>query len=605
MIILNETFTYNPSLIDELPSSEKKVDLLNESAWELRCIDTKKAFQLSQNAQLIASDINYQKSLAESLRTIGFCYWYFTNLVTALEKSMLAMDLFKELGDTKGEAQAMNTVAKVYTALGDFDKALQYFQTCISLSQHIKNNEEEVITLNNLGDMYMKLGEQEKALSFFIESNAIKEGVSKSTQSLILYNIGEVHYHLGNNDEALTYLTQSLHISEKVGYHLIVTASLCILGKVAIRQNNSDAAIPYLQKAVEVAEGIDSKLDVYQAQKALSLAYEKKGDLVNAFEQYKLFHSVREAVFNHENLQRIKNIQFQHETISIKKETETERLKNSDLQKAYNEIEHQRNLITEKNKSITDSIKYAKRIQEAILPPDKYIQQLFADSFIYYASKDIVCGDFYWAYKDVSNNEENILFAAVDCTGHGVPGAFMSLVGHSLLNTAVKENDILEPAAILNFLNKGVTKTLRQTYEQSTVRDGMDLALCSWNKEKQILQFAGANNPLWLIRNGELIEIKGDKFPVGIFLEETMHQFTNHQLDVQTGDVLYLFSDGYADQFGGKKGRKFTKKQLKEKLLSIHHLPMNQQLIELQHTMSSWQGTLEQVDDVLIMRIRL
>lgn len=603
---MSQASTYRELQIDLLPDSIEKVDLLNKSAWELRRIDTKKAFALSQQAHATANSINYQKGIVESLRTIGFCHWYFSNLVTALEHSMDAMKLFKELYDKKGETQAMNTVAKIYTALGDFDKALQYFQTCIQLSQQIRDPEEEAISLSNLGDMYMKLGKYETALSFFMKSFAKKEGVSQFTRGLVTYNIGEVHYHLKNDEESLNYLTQSLQICEAVGYKLIVTANLCVLGKVFLRQHQLDDAISYLEKAVDVAESIDSKLDIYQAKEALSLVYEKKGDFATAFEHYKRFHKEREEMFNHNNLQRIKNIQFLHDTISIKQETEIERLKNIELQKAYDEIEKQQHLIIEKNKNITDSIKYAKRIQEAIFPPDKFIKELFTDLFIYYTSKDIVCGDFYWAYKDVSDKfGENILFAAVDCTGHGVPGAFMSLVGHSLLNTAVKEKDLVEPAAILDFLNKGVTKTLRQTYEQSTVRDGMDIALCSWNKEKQLLQFAGANNPLWLIRNGELIEIKGDKFPVGIFLEEKMQNFTNHQLNVCEGDVIYIFSDGYADQFGGKKGKKFTKKRLKEKLLSIHHLPMSHQLSELQNTMMSWQGYLEQVDDMLIMGIRI
>jgi ligand-binding sensor domain-containing protein/serine phosphatase RsbU (regulator of sigma subunit) len=264
------------------------------------------------------------------------------------------------------------------------------------------------------------------------------------------------------------------------------------------------------------------------------------------------------------------------------------------LQVAYSEID-------EKNKDITDSIHYAKRIQQAILPSDSGVKQLLPDSFIFYKPKDIVSGDFYW----MEQWGPQTLIAAVDCTGHGVPGAFMSIVAHNILTQAVNVLGLSKPALILNETNTQLTKKLNQNSEEATVRDGMDIALCAINYKKSTMEFAGANNPLWLIRNGQVIEINGDKFPIGAFVGEELQRFTNHEWEIQKGDCIYIFTDGFADQFGGPKGKKFKYKQFQELLLRICQLPMSEQKEILEKVNEEWQGSLEQVDDVLIIGIRI
>lgn len=258
--------------------------------------------------------------------------------------------------------------------------------------------------------------------------------------------------------------------------------------------------------------------------------------------------------------------------------------------------------LDEKNKDITASIRYAKRIQDAILPPDSFVRNYLPKTFILFKPKDIVSGDFYWLY----DKKDMVLFAAVDCTGHGVPGAFMSIVGHSKLDQIVAEHGITKPSEILNELNKNVSDTLRQSYlEDNQVRDGMDIALCAFNRKTNVLEYAGAFNPLWLIRNGEFTEIKADKFPIGNLKSGENKVFTNHSIQLVPGDTLYIYSDGFADQFGGPVGKKFKYSAFKKLLLDTQHLSMEEQGELLNKTIENWKGELEQVDDILVIGTRL
>jgi len=266
------------------------------------------------------------------------------------------------------------------------------------------------------------------------------------------------------------------------------------------------------------------------------------------------------------------------------------------------EIELQSQKIEVFYKQVTDSIHYAKRIQEAILPPDSFVKKLLPDSFVLYKPKDIVSGDFYW----VEELNGKALFAAVDCTGHGVPGAFMSIVGYNLLKQIVSKHQEPKPSLILDELSKGVSDTLHQrNYEDSTSRDGMDIALCAFDQKEYELEFAGAFNPLFFVRDEEIFEIKGNKFPIGIFLEKEAKKFTNHKMKVKKGDVVYIFSDGYADQFGGARGKKFMQSQFRSLLFDIHKKPMPEQRRILDQTIEHWRGNEDQVDDILVIGLRV
>ena len=281
-----------------------------------------------------------------------------------------------------------------------------------------------------------------------------------------------------------------------------------------------------------------------------------------------------------------------------KKEIENQRdalaEKNFQLNEAYIEIEEQK-------KHIMDSIYYARRIQTAILPANSLLDQCFREYFIFYLPKDIVSGDFYWMHEA----DNLIMLAAIDCTGHGVPGAFMSIVGFNQLNNAVSVQKARKASDILDELNKGVITTLNENINETSIKDGMDMALCVFNPAKKKVEFAGANNPMLLIRDQETVKYKGDRFPIGAYIENKTQEFTNNEIDLVDGDMIYTFSDGYADQFGGPDNKKFFGKRFEQLLFDIHEKPLNVQKEILYDTLKEWMGDNDQVDDILVIGIRI
>ncbi len=286
---------------------------------------------------------------------------------------------------------------------------------------------------------------------------------------------------------------------------------------------------------------------------------------------------------------------------------ENERVLEQKVIERTEEVVRQKEEIQEKGKEleiiykqVTDSIHYAKRIQEAILPPPELFKQLLPNSFVLYKPKDIVSGDFYW----LDTKDGKVYFAAVDCTGHGVPGAFMSIVGSNILKDTVNNTNLNSPAEIMDKLNEGVVSTLHVGLSEKQTKDGMDMTLCALNFDNLELQYSAAFNPLYLIRDGQLIQYKADKFPVGAFVGEKQ-KFSNTKIKLKKGDMVYIFSDGYADQFGGPKGKKFMAGNFRHLLLEVSKLPSEQQKQKLDATIESWRGSLEQVDDILIIGVKI
>ncbi len=300
-------------------------------------------------------------------------------------------------------------------------------------------------------------------------------------------------------------------------------------------------------------------------------------------------------------------------------------LSSKELNEAYKKLKTLNQEVEEKNKHIMDSILYAKRIQEAILPHEEVPQQIFSDHFILYKPKDIVSGDFYYIEK----LDGKILVAAVDCTGHGVPGAFMSMIGNSLLNEIIKEKKITRPDEILNLLKAGVISALKQKGELGESKDGMDISLCCIDLDNMELQYAGAYNPLYVIRKAKieekskilkklpeaskiffymghcLMRVKADRFPIGIYIRSEDKVFTNNTLKLEKGDTVYLFTDGLVDQFGGEKQKKFSSKQFRDLLLQFQRESMKKQKKILEDALMEWQGQNDQIDDILVIGIRI
>ncbi|MFH1320360.1 MAG: two-component regulator propeller domain-containing protein [Bacteroidota bacterium] len=307
---------------------------------------------------------------------------------------------------------------------------------------------------------------------------------------------------------------------------------------------------------------------------------------------------------------RMRNLQKQKRVLEEKvlKRTAELRKEKEKVEQSNIEISKKNKIIETKNKDITDSIAYAKRIQEAILPLDNERLRHFPESFILFKPKDIVSGDFYWLTK----KDEIAIIAAADCTGHGVPGAFMSMIGNSLLNEIVIEKGNTKPAKILDAMKEGIINALKQKGESGEQKDGMDIGLLALNYSKNTAEFAGAYNSLLLARKGELEEIKADRMPIGIFEDDGGKRFTNQLIELQKGDTLYIFSDGYTDQFGGHKGKKFRSNRFKQLILDIQPMSMDDQKACLDKTIEDWkahndqEGNIyEQLDDILVIGVRV
>ena len=280
---------------------------------------------------------------------------------------------------------------------------------------------------------------------------------------------------------------------------------------------------------------------------------------------------------------------------SLKKEIDKRIEAEEKLQGSLKEIHYQKLIVEEKSQEITDSIEYAKTIQSAILPSSKIIDEFLKDSFVLYKPKDIIAGDFYW----IEAKEDRVLFAAADCTGHGVPGAMISVVCNNALNRSVREYNLSDPGKILDKAREIVIQEFEKS--DTEVRDGMDIAICSLIGDK--LEYAGAHNPLWIIRNGILLETKANKQPIGKF--ENLEPYTTHSFQLEKGDSIYIFSDGYSDQFGGVRGKKYKTSNFKNLLLSIQESSMEKQLALLEAEFEKWRGAMEQIDDVCVIGLKI
>lgn len=270
------------------------------------------------------------------------------------------------------------------------------------------------------------------------------------------------------------------------------------------------------------------------------------------------------------------------------------------MEEESEQVLHQRNLLQRRTKNIEDSLTYAQRIQKAMFPTPREMKLLFPESFIYQRPKDIISGDFYWARKV----NGKVLFSVADCTGHGVPGAFMSLIGLEFFRQIVVEKQIFQPASILNEMNRYFDAVFGNL-EDLSMKDGIELAFCAYDYRKGILEYAGSFNPLYIIRNREIMEIKGDNIIVGPDYGVNRSSFTNRIVTLERDDVIYLFSDGYADQFGGPEGKKFKYRRFRRLLMNIHNLPMEEQQRRIEENISEWMGMqYEQIDDQMVIGIR-
>ena len=620
-----------------------KVKLYNALCWKSFNSDPQKALEYAQQQMAFALEVNDRDGLETGYDNYGFLYKNTGDFEKSISNFLKSLKIKEEKNDSAGISTCLNGIGGLYYKMERYPEALSYMMRTYRLDSAICNTDNVIIHYGNIGVCYANMGQYDKALRFYLLAERGADSLGLKQTATNLMNIGTAYLKKGDFDKAGAYFLRSQKSAEEQKDVGDITQVKIQLSELETRKHNYEQAIRYGEEAVTLAEKNDLNDVLMLANANLANVYSLMGNYQKAYQYQKRYSTVRDTVLSESNSRFIAEMQTKYET--DKKEKQNQIYKQTiDLQdlnanrqqiiiyavsalavllislaffiyRGYDQkkkanlelseknliIEEKSRIVEEKNKDITDSIRYAKRLQEAILKPVRELPAVFPQSFIYFQPKDIVSGDFYWFERFGHLS----MIAAADCTGHGVPGAFMSIIGCNLMSQAVNEYALTKPAVILNSLNKGLSKILHQRMDESSVKDGMDIALCAVDMKKMTLEFAGAFNPLWLVRGGKVIEYPADKFPVGAFLGEEMRMFNNHEVPLQKGDTIYLFSDGYADQFGGPKGKKFKYKQLKELLLSINGRAMDEQREILRRRLEEWKGRLEQVDDILVIGIKV
>ncbi len=619
-------------------------DALNNVGYLAEQIgDITKAIDYYGRSLKIQEDIGNKQGIALSLNNIGAIYFNLGDIPSALDYQGRSLKIQEDIGNKYGIAQSLNNIGTIYNSQSDFPKVLEYYGRSLKIFEEIGHKQGIATTLNNIGLIYSNLGDIPKALDCHGRSLKIKEEIGdKDGTAYSLSNIGMIYYKQGEVSKALDYQSRGLRIREDIGDKDGIAYSLNIIGGIYFKQKNYSKALENVNQSMKVSKEIGYPQNIRNAAFQLNQIYKATGNHKLALENYVLYIQMRDSINNIETQKVSIKLQTQYEydkkkavedekhTAELKVQDEKaqadkkrkniiivtvsvvlllvaffsvllyNRFKTTQQQKQIieakeKETQYQKNIIEEKQKEIVDSINYAKRIQYTLLAHDEFLNENLKDYFVYFQPKDIVSGDFYWATKH--NNK--FYLAVCDSTGHGVPGAFMSLLNIGFLSEAINEKGLEKPNEVFDYVRSKLTETISKEGQ----KDGFDGILVCFDQKNGSITYAAANNKPILTTNGELNELEFDRMPVGV--GERKDEFKLHEINVNKGDMLYLYTDGYADQFGGPKGKKFKYKQLNDLLLASSTSDVELQKENLKTNFNSWKGNLEQVDDVCIIGIKL
>ena len=610
-----------------------------------------KATEYYKKAVDLAEKSTSKKAMGIAYNNLGAEYMHQENYEEAEKYLLKGLTLKEELNEAQGISYSLHNLSELYDKKKDYQKAKEVAERILKLNETTGDKKLQIFALEDLGDVLLKLGDTIKGESCFMKAYTLSkemgemQTLSNAARALANINYGKKEYKK-SIDFYAEYTAardsmfkaekfksinemQSKYESEKKEQQIALLSKEKQLKDAELLRSNAERMrkmkeYELLNKEKEMNDILLQKSEVENKAKAKENEMLKMDQKMQQSELARIEAEKKQASeLSKRRTQQLYGMIAVSGLVVVmlfliyrgyrqKQKANTElTAKNELINHQKKEVEHQKEIVEEKNKEITDSINYAKRLQEAILPPISHIKEYLPESFIYYKPKDIVAGDFYWMHvlEDQNGLDKEIIIAAADCTGHGVPGAMVSVVCSNALNRTVKEFGITEPGKILDRVRELVIETFQKS--ASEVKDGMDISLTAItvlpNGERK-LKWAGANNPLWYIsKNGdgakELKEIKANKQPIGTYAEQT--PFTTHELKLNKQDVIYMFTDGYADQFGGTKGKKFKYKQLEQLILENSQLPMENQENILSKSFDEWKGKIDQIDDVCVIGVRL
>jgi serine phosphatase RsbU (regulator of sigma subunit) len=541
-----------------------------------------------------------------------------------------AYNIYKDQKDTAGIAYVLKLKSILQERLGNDAESFFLLEESIALSKKTKDYKKAVGGLLNLMRKYTDNGEYYKSEVIVKEIESLQEHLSTSNTYFFNQNKGVLSMGKKKYDEAYAYFISARKIAHENTMIDSEATILMLMAKANRLRGRQAEAISFLKESEKICTDNNLEHEMLDNYTEYVTAYELMGNYKEAFRYQKLKEELSQKILGLEEVNRVAALEKKLAVTEKQKEIDIEKINTQDekvrsqrliwflafvgllsvllvflfarARKLKNKIQEKNHIVEEKQREILDSIQYAKRIQSALLTSDAYIKKYLDDFFILYKPKDIVSGDFYWAIQ----HEGNFYMAVADCTGHGVPGAFMSMIGINLLSQIIVERKCTNPALILDILREEIIRNLNGEHTEEESRDGIDMVILKLNRESKQLDFAGANNSVYVLDSisNELNEYKGDKMPVGKHTDHT-DAFTKHTLQLKAGDLVYAFTDGFPDQFGGPKGKKFKYKQLEELLRTNASLATADQRTVLDRTFENWKGNLEQVDDVCIIGIRI
>lgn len=595
---------------------------------------------------------DYATMLADS-ETMSYIYSNMGNIYRKSGNYTRALDLYlnsvkicEATGNRGGLTSAYNNIGLVYDDMGSFDLALDFYSKSLKIAYEKNDSDAVARAFSNMAIVYNEKGDPEKSLEYDLKSLELNRAMrDTASEAISLVNIGVYYYDKGDLKTALDYYNKAFQIKTRLNDKKGLANLLGNLSLIYSRMGDTGKAEQALEEALRLA--VEIRVPKLQIELYLHLSeLFEKTDFRKSFFYFRKYSELKDSLFNSETAKQFSDMEKKHANEKMENEiklltkdkelSDAEKKKNRlrmvfisfmlllmvafsvvvlmgyrNKQKANLKILEQSLKIEEINKEVFASIRYAKRIQDALLKEEEHVTAHLPEHFVFYKPKDIISGDFYWSLE-----RNGVWYLAVaDCTGHGVPGAMMSMLGIAFLNEICSGEKFLDPAHILDNLREKVIKELGQTGKEGDTKDGMDISLCCFDLPGNKLFWSGANNPLWIIKNQStpgkneedeidriMTEIKGDKQPVGFF--ESRKSFTSHEISLQKGDCIYLFSDGFADQFGGPKGKKFKYSQLKKTLFRLRKKPMIEQKQELSGVFEEWRSGFEQIDDVCIIGVR-
>lgn len=588
-------------------------------------------------------ELGEENKEAIAYNDIGYIFQSQGLIEKAIENYIKSLKLLEKLNDKGSVGACLNNIGLLYHEQNNFEKALEYYEKGLKVKEEIGDEKSIAVSLNNLGSLYFSQQKYYEAKEYFFKSLAKRKKTNdKPGIGQCLINIAGIYREQKEYDTALEYLLMSEKIQNEINNTAGLVNTLNSIGVIYRLKQDKQSAQPYLDKAYNLAKTIGSPELIKNTSLSLSNQYRDLKEFEKSYrlliEHYQMVDSLQNTENTHKTIQAGMQYEFEkklheNELAQVKKDHEHEIeikeqklisysfgiglvalvilsiviLKSlNDKKKANKRITIQKKEIEDKSLkleealiNITDSVKYAKRIQQALLQSEEHISSNVPPHFILFKPKDIVSGDFYWSYE-----KDNFMYiAAADCTGHGVPGALMSMLGISFLNSINTVNNILSPAEILDNLRAKVIEDLSQNTKSGASRDGMDISLAKINLVNHEIEWAGANNNLWVISQNEVREYKADRQAINF--TENLIPYTNHKIEVKKDDLIYLFTDGFADQFGGPNGKKIKYKPFKSFLASIANKELNEQKNLLNSFFEDWKGNLEQIDDVCVIGIKV